>query len=206
MDVSRHCAISSPHYLDSKADKKLNMESLKATALAVPAITLTLVIILYQRLLKHDNNPRIFKGLTYLIITTSFLLNFAWEMLQMPLFEGIEMNMQSAVFCILSSLVDTLIVLLLYYVFVIIYKELFWNRHFIVQRILILMVAGSIGAILTEILYLSAGSWKYSRSMPLIPVVNVGVSPVLQFTVLPTVIYLLSFYFSNKPGLKKEAE
>jgi hypothetical protein len=182
------------------------MGSLNTVALAIPAIALILVIILYQRLLKHDNNPRIFKGLTYLIITTSFLLNFAWEMLQMPLFEGIEMNMQSAVFCILSSLADTLIVLLLYYAFVILYKELFWNRHFIVQRILILMVAGSIGAILTEILYLSAGSWKYSRSMPLIPVVNVGVSPVLQFTVLPTVIYLLSFYFSNKPGLKKEAE
>lgn len=29
MDVSRHSGISSTHYLDSKTDKKLNMESLK---------------------------------------------------------------------------------------------------------------------------------------------------------------------------------
>lgn len=116
----------------------------------------------------------------------------------MSFFEGIELNMQSAFFCTLSSLVDTLILLLLYHAFVIIYKELFWNRHFIVQRILILMVAGSIGTILTEILYLSVDSWKYSRSMPLIPVVNVGVSPVLQFMILLIFIYRLSFKMLRK--------
>ena len=174
------------------------MESLKATVLAMPVVALILVIILYQHLLKHDNNPRIFKELTGLIIISSFLLNFAWEMLQMPLYEGMKLNRQSVVFCALASLADMLIVLLLYYTFAMIYKELFWYQHFIVQRISILVVVGSIGAILVEILHLSVGSWKYSRSMPLIPVVNVGVSPVLQFMILPAVIYLLSFYFSKR--------
>lgn len=173
------------------------MESLKATVLVMPVLALILVIILYVHLLKHSNNRRIFKRFSCLIIAFSFLLNFIWEMLQMPLYEGMKLNMQSAMIFGLASLADTLMVLLLYYAFAFLYKEFFWTQHFIVQRILILVVTGSIGAILTEILYLSTGSWKYSRSMPLIPVVNVGVSPVLQFMILPILSYWVSFHYKK---------
>ncbi len=198
MDVIRHIAFSSSHYLDCKADKEVNMESLKATVLIMPVLALILVIILYVHLLKHSNNRRIFKRFSCLIIAFSFLLNFAWEMLQTPLYEGMKPNMQSAMFCGLASLADTLMVLLLYYAFAFFYKEFFWTQHLTLQRILILVGVGATGAILVEIFHLSAGSWKYSRIMPIIPTVNVGVSPVLQFMILPAVIYLLSFYFSKK--------
>jgi hypothetical protein len=55
------------------------------------------------------------------------------------------------------------------------------------------MLIGSAGAVLAEIRHLSIGTWSYADAMPLIPVVHVGLSPVLQFTILPILIYSLSF-------------
>ncbi len=111
------------------------------------------------------------------------------------LYEGMKLNMQTAMLCGVASIADALMVLLLYYAFAVIYKEFFWVHHFTPMKILLLVMVGVTGAILAEMFHLSAGSWKYSRSMPKIPVINVGLSPVLQFMILPACIYYLSFLF-----------
>lgn len=126
------------------------------------------------------------------------MLNFAWEMIQMPLYVGIEFNIQGAILCGLASIADALMVLLLSYALAVIYKDPFWVQHFTPIRIVLLVFVGAIGAILMEMLQVSTGSWKYSKRMPIIPFVNVGISPVLQFMVLPVIIYPLSFYFSKR--------
>ncbi len=84
-------------------------------------------------------------------------------------------------------------VLLLYFVFAIIYKQPFWIKHLNLQRTLVLVFIGRTGAILAEIINLSQGNLAYTPSMPLIPFVNAGLSPVLQFMVLPVLIYYVSF-------------
>jgi hypothetical protein len=171
------------------------MENLKTTAFIMPVIALILIIILYTHLLKHSNYSSVFKRLCYLIIASSFLLNFAWEMFQMPLYENMKFNIQTSVLCGLASVADTLMVLLLYSAFAVFYKDSFWVWHFTPLRILLLAVIGATGAILGEIIHLSIGSWKYSQRMPIIPLVNVGISPVLQFMILPVCIYYSSFLF-----------
>ncbi len=197
IDVVRHSAFSGSHYLNSKADEEVNMENLKANALIIPVIALITVIILYVHLLKHSHNRGAFKRLTYLIIAFSFLLNFAWEMLQMPLYEGMKLNMQTAMFCGVASVADALMVLLLYSAFAVVYKDPFWVQHFTPSRILLLVMVGATGAILAEMLHLSTGTWKYSQCMPIIPVMNVGVSPILQFIILPILSYRISSYFTK---------
>ena len=57
-------------------------------------------------------------------------------------------------------------------------------------------------AVLAELRHLSSGSWGYADSMPIIPIINVGISPVLQFMVLPLLIYFLSFLRIKKYGKK----
>ena len=47
------------------------------------------------------------------------------------------------------------------------------------------------------------GNWAYTDSMPIIPIVNVGISPILQFMILPLLIYLLSFYCLKNYEQKK---
>jgi hypothetical protein len=66
-----------------------------------------------------------------------------------------------------------------------------------------LVVAGATGAILAEMLHLSTGSWRYLQRMPIVPVVKVGVPPVLQFMILPIFSYRISSYFTKLFGAWK---
>ena len=59
------------------------------------------------------------------------------------------------------------------------------------------MLIGGIGAVLAEAKYVKAGSWSYNDSMPIIPYTNVGLSPILQFIILPALIYFVSGYLQK---------
>ena len=82
---------------------------------------------------------------------------------------------------------------LLYFGVALIFKNLRWIQHLKWQQIAIIILIGGIGAVLAEIRHLSLGSWAYADSMPIIPIVNVDISPVLQFMVLPLLMYSLYF-------------
>ncbi len=97
-------------------------------------------------------------------------------------------------FCALASLADVLMVLLLYFGLALIFKNPFWIKPLKLYRVVILVLIGGAGAVLSEMRHLSSGSWAYDNSMPIIPFVNVGISPVLQFMIFPLLIYSLSFY------------
>ena len=171
------------------------MNKLPPLAFIISVIALLSVIFQFQILWKRTSCKQTFKRFSIIIIIIAFLLNFAWEMLQMPLYEGMKFNIQSVVFCGLASIIDVLMVLLLFYFFALIYRESFWFQKYTTQRIAILVLVSGIGAILLESVNVSFGSWNYSKYMPIIPVVNVGLTPVLQFMVLPILTYYLSFYF-----------
>jgi len=171
------------------------MNKLPPLALIIMGIALLLVIFQFQILWKRTSCKQTFKRFSITIIIIAFLLNFAWEMLQMPLYEGMKFNLQSPVFCGLASIMDVLMVLLLFYFFALIYRKLFWFQKNTTERIATLVLVSGIGAVLLESLNISFGSWNYSRLMPIIPVVKVGLTPVLQFMILPILTYYLSFYF-----------
>lgn len=198
MDVSKHSSFSDSHYLVCKEDKEVHMENLKATALIVPVIALILISILYMHLLKHSNNRSVFKRVSYFIIAFSFLLNFFWEMLQMPLYEGMEPGIQTTLFCALAAVADAVMVLLIYYAFGLIYKSPLWIKHLNYVRVILLILTGGLGAVLMELRHLHSETWGYKQTMPLIPFVDVGVLPVLQFMSLPLLSYVISFYFIKK--------
>ena len=93
-------------------------------------------------------------------------------------------------------------VLLLYFGFASIFRNPFWIKHSKWQRIVILILAGGAGAIAIEFWHLSQSNWAYAKTMPTIPVINVGISAVLQFMILPVLIYFLSVYCLK--GKKKD--
>jgi hypothetical protein len=111
----------------------------------------------------------------------------------MPLFRGMVFNIENILFCALASVADAIMTLLLYFGFAFIYDKPSWVKNMTPSRIISLIIVGGIGAILAEIRHTSLGNWAYTESMPLLPFVNVGLSPVLQFMVLPAIIYYLSF-------------
>ncbi|OSZ77157.1 hypothetical protein CAP36_12140 [Chitinophagaceae bacterium IBVUCB2] len=169
------------------------MNNLKPIIFLIPVIALVFTGILYFYFLKKATNKNIFKRLVFTITVIALLLNLIWELVQMPLYRDSSFTIGHIAFCALASVADALMVLLLYFGVALIFRNSLWIQHLKWQQIAIVILTGGTGAVLSEMRHLSSGSWAYDNSMPLIPVVNVGIAPVLQFMILPLIIYFLSF-------------
>jgi hypothetical protein len=169
------------------------MQNFPLAIFLLPGIALILVFLFYFILKNKSFDKPAFKKLSVIILVWALLLNFIWEMAQMPLFRGMVFNIENILFCALASVADAIMTLLLYFGFAFIYDKPSWVKNMTPSRIISLIIVGGIGAILAEIRHTSLGNWAYTESMPLLPFVNVGLSPVLQFMVLPAIIYYLSF-------------
>jgi hypothetical protein len=174
------------------------MNNLKPIMFVVPVIALTLVSILYVYLLKQSTHKKTFKLFAFRVAILAFLLNFAWELIQIPLYQGSSYSVNFIGFCAVASIADVIMVLLLYLGFALILKNMFWVEFLNTQQIIFVILTGGTGAILSEMRHLSLGNWVYADAMPIIPYINVGIPPVLQFMVLPLLTYFLSFH-----GFKK---
>ncbi len=178
------------------------MSNLKPIIFLVPVIALILVIVFYRNLLQKADNKAAFKRFIFKVTLFAFILNFAWEVIQGPLYKSFTYSISHIAFCALASVADAIMVLLLYLGFALIYKDPLWAKGLTFQRVFILMVVGGIGASLAEVRHLVADNWAYDVSMPIIPAVGVGLSPVIQFMVLPALIYYLAFYFRESGKMK----
>ena len=176
------------------------MENLKPIIFLFPVIALVLILVLYMSLLKKATNGKVLNRFIVMITIVAFVLNFSWELMQMPLYDNSSFIINHITFCALGSGADAIMVLLIYFGLAVIFKNPLWIYPLKWQRVVLVILIGGIGAILSEIRHLSLGNWAYSDLMPLIPVLNVGLSPVLQFMILPTFIYIVSAKFL---GLKE---
>ncbi len=174
------------------------MKTLQSIIFLIPAVALIMVIVFYFILLKKVTDKAFFKRFGFCTLLVAFLLNFAWELIQSPLYKGNTYNISHISFCGLASVADAVMVLLIYFVLAIIYKDPLWIKKNNLLRTLILILIGGIGAILAEMRHLSQGNWAYTPSMPILPFVNAGLSPVLQFMFLPVLIYYITSLLLKK--------
>jgi hypothetical protein len=173
------------------------MNDIKPIIFLVPVIVSVLITVLYFYLSKKTKDRKTFDRLLFSISIYALMLNFVWELLQMPLYKNSIYDIKHIAFCALASLADVLMVLLLYLGLGLIFKKPIWIQLLKFYRVFILVLIGGTGAVLSEMRHLSLGSWAYDNSMPLIPFFNVGLAPVLQFMILPLLIYFLSFKSSS---------
>lgn len=168
------------------------MEEFDIGLLVMPSITLSVGIILSIYFYNKQDDKKRYKTLIASVGAIAFLLNFMWEVAQGFLYEGYEYDWQHISFCALASVADMLMVFVLLFGFALIYKDIFWITRLKATRVGWLMIVGFIGAIVAEMAYTSRGSWAYTEYMPLLPWVNAGLAPVLQFTLLPSIIFWAS--------------
>ncbi len=174
------------------------MDQLSFSVFIIPLAALLLMIILVVQLEKKADNQRTFMHLLRSITVYSFIFHFAWEMLQMPLFLNMSLGWQSTLFCTLASVADTIMVLLIYYGFASLYKNCWWMIRPTPYRLMVLVLTGGAGAVLAELHHINLGTWSYLTRMPIIPGLKVGLVPVLQFMLLPGVIYFLALSYNKK--------
>jgi hypothetical protein len=165
--------------------------------LVVPVLALTGGLLLYGYYLHRAPDKGRFTRFIGWATGLAFLANFAWEISHCRLYQGFgRYDAPHVAFLAGAALADVIMAGLLYFGFALLYRDGLWVQRLSPVRTAWLMVAGGSGALISEWAHLSAGNWAYTDRMPLLPGIGVGVSPVLQFTVLPTLIFGLSRYFT----------
>lgn len=129
----------------------------------------------------------------------ALLLNFAWEILQAPLFVGMaEMpHAQVTKACLQATVGDAVIMLLAYGVVAVVVRSRSW---ILASKGWQLSLFVAIGVSITAgIEWLATrghwmASWNYLPTMPLVPGTDIGLVPLLQWIVLP----LLTVWFVRR--------
>jgi hypothetical protein len=142
--------------------------------------------------------------LRYLLILTA--ISMVWEFAQMPLYTLAATGtpgeiIYSALHCTLG---DALIGGLAFAAALILFGSDQWpvEGRF---RVLAATLAFGLGyTIFSEWLNVEVrGAWTYSELMPVVPVIGTGLSPLLQWLILPIVAHLLATrdHFESRRGL-----
>jgi hypothetical protein len=133
-----------------------------------------------------------------IMASIGFLFNFLWEIAQMSLYQGTSQFWQNALVCLAASFVDDLLILLLYGVLAAVRKDIKWIMRISSGDVLLLILLGSIEAMVIELWALSTGRWQYTQAMPLLPFIHVGLVPVLQMIILPIATFYISKLFFSR--------
>lgn len=118
----------------------------------------------------------------------AFLLNFAWEILQGGLYLGFnELSYQQGVnYCIQATFADTGIIVVSFWLVAWIGGGRNWPLRSGIVQIVGFTSVGSVTTIVLEILPSHVWDrWSYTKSMLVIPILDVGVTPFLQWVLLP---------------------
>jgi hypothetical protein len=121
--------------------------------------------------------------------------NFAWEMLQMPLYGKFGGGWLG---CFQAALGDVALLALLYGLMACAAETWAWFERLSRWRLLLLALLGVLLAVVVELRALLEGVWSYRAAMPRMPLLNVGWTPVLQMIVIPLGLAWLSYSWVRK--------
>ncbi len=124
------------------------------------------------------------------LFVISTALHFGWEISQMAYysFSGVTLSGYDAFVKDhwTTAAKDGLVTVALYLLVGMLVKNSGWAKRFNRQRFMFLIVLGFLWAVGVEYHAVEmAHRWAYAPSMPMIPILNVGVSPVLQMVIVP---------------------
>ncbi len=139
------------------------------------------------------------------LVLFALLLNLPWELLQVPLFEGMGSAPHSVVIraCLQATLGDAVIMLLAHAGVAAVTRRRRWMLAPCGRE-----VAGfaAVGFTITAVIEWLATrghwsqTWAYSSAMPVIPGVEIGLSPLLQWAIVPPVTIWFVLRQCAQPG------
>ena len=129
-----------------------------------------------------------------IIALYAFLLNFIWEMVQMPFYVNMDWGLQSTVYCFAASIGDVFMILIIFFIVGYLVKNKNWLLSFNRKNILFTLFAGLLLSLIVEGIGIRLSMWNYTDLMPELLLLNIGIVPVLQMLVLPILTFKLSAY------------
>ena len=120
----------------------------------------------------------------------AFLLNFVWEMWQVPFFVRVPVmpHWRAVWVCTLATGGDVLIALVSFWTVVAVARSRRWILHPSWWQVAGFAAVGVAITIVAEAVALAMGRWRYSNAMPTLPLLGTGLVPLLQWTLLPPLV------------------
>lgn len=125
------------------------------------------------------------------VLVFSLLLNFPWELMQVPLFLGMRESTHGVAIkaCTFATLGDGVITLLAYWGGSLLVQDRRWIAR---PRWVPILAMIGIGVAITVLLerwaIVSDWGWRYAETMPVVPMLGVGLTPMLQWVILPPLL------------------
>ena len=133
------------------------------------------------------------------IFVVAVLLNYVWEIAQMPLYQRQGSWLEQAAHCFVPSLGDGILLLSILGAGWIVFGNAAWTDRRDMTAIAFMLLTGLGVALAVEWIGLHVlRRWSYAESMPLLPVLGVGLAPVLQMLVLPPLIFSISRWWLRR--------
>jgi hypothetical protein len=134
-------------------------------------------------------------------VLASFVFNEIWEMAQMSAYLETAGHSWAGTLglCTRAAVGDVGIVLGIYLTGALAAGDPGWGLR--VRCRIVCATAALVGlvyAVLVEDHGLATGSWSYSQRMPLVPLLGVGLWPLLQMTLLPPLAFSLARWWASR--------
>jgi hypothetical protein len=148
----------------------------------------------------EQENSRPLWSFFVVLCLASFALNWLWEMAQMPAYAEMAARpwQKSLVPCTVASLGDVLATLAIYGVGTLATGQLRWGTTGRWNVYATAALLGAACAIAYEWYSLFAGRWSYSNRMPIVPVLGVGLWPLLQLTLLVPAAFWIAGWWTRR--------
>lgn len=138
-----------------------------------------------------DAMKKLVNSVEFNLVIFSFLLHFVWEFVQAPTYAGmIELNHWDGIkLCMSATFGDVGFALAAYWITALFARSRSWVLHPAPKDILIFLSVGIVLTIGFEYYYTNISlRWTYSELMPLVPPFGTGLSPLLQWIIIPILV------------------
>jgi hypothetical protein len=124
------------------------------------------------------------------VFIVAVVVNYVWELAQAPLYEGMSDFSLALWHCFVASLGDGLLVLLIFGAGWTMLRRSDWFVNPKWRGYLVMLASGLVIGIVIEWAAVHVGGrWTYAPRMPVIPILDIGLAPVLQMLTLPPLIF-----------------
>ncbi len=130
----------------------------------------------------------------------AFLLNWFWEILQVPAYETMAgfSRLEKIYIITRASFADAAITLGIYGIGAAAARQSRWAMDGGWKCYLVFALLGAAAATIIEWIALAFDFWRYHGQMPIVPVLGVGLSPFLQLTLLAPAALRLAVWRSGR--------
>lgn len=138
-----------------------------------------------------------FYGTALWVLVFGFLLNTVYELAHSPLFTHFSepgYTYPQLVLMLLGSAVADAFIALLLFLAATLLERGQWQRgaKLSIGTTTIILALAIVGQIVAELVALRSGEWAYNRWMPVIPVLQVGLTPIIQMPLLVLPVFWLA--------------